>query len=102
MAEGLPVVGVSPCSSGRWTTHNRELTLDTGGSEAVGALCAAGLLPVLHGDAVLDRALGCTILSGDTLLTALCAALRPPLAVFLVRGCGLCLLEIVLRTALGT
>lgn len=34
------------------------------GCDAVAELLAAGLLPVLHGDAVLDTALGCTILSG--------------------------------------
>lgn len=34
------------------------------GCTAVHELLAGGLVPVLHGDAVLDGALGCTILSG--------------------------------------
>ena len=34
------------------------------GGASASALLAAGLLPVLHGDCVLDTALGCTVLSG--------------------------------------
>ena len=57
-------------------------TLDTGVRQ-VCSLLDAGLLPVLHGDAVLDELQGSSILSGDTLMVLLSHALRPRLAVFL-------------------
>lgn len=80
LAAGLPAVGLSPCGS--WSCSNRVLAAD--GADAVAALLAAGLVPVLHGDAVLDAALGCTILSGDLIITRLTERLRPPVVVFLV------------------
>ena len=77
---GVPAVGVSPCGS--WTTRRRRVVAD--GCDGVAALLAAGLVPVLHGDAVMDEALGCTILSGDLVITRLCERLRPPVVAFLV------------------
>ena len=59
-----------------------------GGADAVQALLAAGLTPVLHGDAVLDASQGASILSGDTLMVSLASALRPCLAVFLTDVAG--------------
>lgn len=59
LAAGLPAVGLSPC--GAWTTRRRAVVAD--GCGAVAALLHAGLVPVLHGDAVLDEELGCTIVS---------------------------------------
>jgi isopentenyl phosphate kinase len=50
---------------------------------AVASLLSSGLLPVLHGDAVLDSSLGCTILSGDTIIRHLAEQLRPQFVVFL-------------------
>jgi isopentenyl phosphate kinase len=47
------------------------------------AVLDAGLVPVLHGDAVLDRQQGSAIVSGDMILDSLCASLRPSAAVFL-------------------
>ena len=38
-------------------------------------LMAAGFLPVVHGDAVLDDEQGCAILSGDAIAQRLCEAL---------------------------
>jgi hypothetical protein len=38
---------------------------------------------VLHGDCVLDTALGCTVLGGDTLMETLATELRPRRVVFL-------------------
>lgn len=78
---GVPAVGVSPCPA--WTTRQRQVATD--GCGGVAALLSAGLVPVLHGDAVLDEELGCTILSGDVLVTRLCHAFRPPVVAFLVR-----------------
>lgn len=82
VAAGVPAVGVSPCPG--WTTCQRQVATD--GCTGVAALLAAGLVPVLHGDAVLDQELGCTILSGDVLITRLCQAFRPPVVAFLVRA----------------
>ncbi|KAI3433647.1 hypothetical protein D9Q98_003456 [Chlorella vulgaris] len=85
LAAGVPAVGLSPC--GTWTTSNRRLVAD--GCGAAAALLAAGLVPVLHGDCVLDESLGCTILSGDLIITRLCQRLRPPLVVFLTNVDGI-------------
>ncbi len=82
LAAGVPAVGVSPCPT--WATRRRQVATD--GCAGVAALLAAGLVPVLHGDAVLDEELGCTILSGDLLVTRLCQAFRPPVVAFLVRS----------------
>lgn len=54
----------------------------------VAACLAAGLVPVLHGDAVLDTHTGCTVLSGDVILSVLARALCPRRAVFLTNVCG--------------
>lgn len=92
VAAGVPAVGVSPCPA--WTTRQRQVATD--GCGGVAALLGAGLVPVLHGDAVLDEELGCTILSGDVMVTRLCQAFRPPVVAFLVRllslraGCLAC------------
>ncbi|PRW58253.1 glutamate 5-kinase isoform X1 [Chlorella sorokiniana] len=85
VAAGVPAVGVSPCPG--WTTSGRQVATD--GCAGVAALLAAGLVPVLHGDAVLDRELGCTILSGDVLVTRLCQAFRPPVVAFLTNVPGI-------------
>lgn len=80
LAAGVPAVGLSPC--GAWTTRARKVAAD--GCSAVADLLAAGLDPVLHGDAVLDEELGCTILSGDLIVSRLCERFRPPVVAFLV------------------
>ncbi|GIL64526.1 hypothetical protein Vafri_18420 [Volvox africanus] len=58
------------------------------GASAVADCLRAGLVPVLHGDAVLDEQLGCTILSGDTLVRDLAEQLRPQYVVFLTNVAG--------------
>ncbi|KXZ47256.1 hypothetical protein GPECTOR_36g11 [Gonium pectorale] len=83
-AAGAPAVGVSPLAI--YTTRNREVSRS--GAAAVADCLASGLLPVLHGDAVLDEQLGCTILSGDTLVRDLAEALRPQFVVFLTNVPG--------------
>lgn len=59
---GVPACGLSPC--GVWATRGGQVADDGAGVAAARALLAAGLVPVLHGDAVLDQTQGCTILSG--------------------------------------
>lgn len=84
LAVGVPAVAVSPCPT--WSCRRRQVAAD--GCASVAALLAAGLVPVLHGDAVLDAELGCTILSGDLIVTRLCERFRPPVVAFLVGGGG--------------
>lgn len=76
-----------PC----WSTVRPKAPQRTGerrGVDDVRRLLAAGLTPVLHGDAVLDHSQGASILSGDTLMVSLASALRPVLAVFLTDVAG--------------
>lgn len=46
-------------------------------------MLGTGLVPVLHGDAVLDAQQGSAIVSGDMILDTLCASIQPTAAVFL-------------------
>lgn len=78
---GLPATGLSPC--GAWSTSARQLTGD--GCDQVEALLGSGLVPVLHGDAVLDEQLGCTILRSAISIRSLCHA-RPSQLTY--GGCG--------------
>eukprot|EP00891_Asterochloris_glomerata_P001019 jgi/Astpho2/1019/e_gw1.00016.175.1_t len=84
-AEGLPACSVSPCLA--WVTSNRHVTEH--GCRGVHSLLEAGLLPVLHGDCVLDESLGCTILSGDTIVAKLAEEFKPKFVVFMTNVAGL-------------
>ncbi|PWA35182.1 amino acid kinase family protein [Artemisia annua] len=78
--EGIPSVAMSPFSCG-WSTCERNIA-SADVSTVVEAL-DSGFVPVLHGDAVLDESLGCTILSGDVIISHLAAHLKPQYVVFL-------------------
>ncbi|XP_076889835.1 isopentenyl phosphate kinase-like [Bidens hawaiensis] len=78
--EGIPSVAMSPFSCG-WSTRERNIA-SADVSTVVEAL-DSGFVPVLHGDAVLDESLGCTILSGDVIISHLAAHLKPQFVVFL-------------------
>ena len=84
---GLPAVHCRRFRSGASARAPTRASAKAGASQCR-ALLRAGLLPVLHGDSVLDDARGCAILSGDELLEALCDELRPKLAVFLTDVAG--------------
>lgn len=77
--EGVPAVGLSPC--GKWTTRDGKVV--ESGSAAICDFLQADFVPVLHGDCVLDRVRGCTILSGDTVIKTLCEELQVKRVVFL-------------------
>jgi isopentenyl phosphate kinase len=83
-AVGIPAVGVSPFP---WCkTTNRELGNSKDNVQflrRLAELMETGFVPVLHGDAVLDYAKGCTILSGDTILKGISQELDLDYAVFL-------------------
>ena len=89
VAEGVPAVGMSPFGGG-WITAAGAVDASSAAlavSRVRDAL-ASGLVPVVHGDVILDRIKGCAILSGDTLTQDLAAALRPDRAVFLTDVIG--------------
>lgn len=48
----------------------------------------SGFVPVMHGDAVLDESLGCTILSGDVIIRHLAEHFMPEYVVFLTDVLG--------------
>ncbi|TQD89282.1 hypothetical protein C1H46_025131 [Malus baccata] len=79
-AEGIPSIGMSPFSCG-WSTRERNIA--SADLSAVAKAIESGLVPVLHGDAVLDELLDCTILSGDVIISHLAAHLKPDFVVFL-------------------
>jgi isopentenyl phosphate kinase len=72
---GVPAVPVQPSDFVK-TERGRLLPPR---DDPVGALLGLGVVPVLFGDAVLDRELGFTILSGDQLAAWLVLALGAPI-----------------------
>ena len=70
LRQSVPAVGLPPFP--RWTTRGRGV-VDRSAVDEVRATLDEGLTPVLHGDAVLDRISGTSILSGDVLMRRLAA-----------------------------
>uniref|UniRef100_A0A175YJV8 Isopentenyl phosphate kinase n=1 Tax=Daucus carota subsp. sativus TaxID=79200 RepID=A0A175YJV8_DAUCS len=79
--EGIPSIGMSPFSCG-WSTCKRKI--DSADVTMITKAINSGFVPVLHGDAVLDSSLDCTILSGDVIISHLAAQMKPEFVVFLV------------------
>ncbi|KAJ9709407.1 hypothetical protein PVL29_001065 [Vitis rotundifolia] len=79
--EGIPSIGMSPFSCG-WLTCERNVA--SADVSMVAKAIDSGFVPVLHGDAVLDEAQDCTILSGDVIIRHLAAQLKPEYVVFLI------------------
>ena len=75
---GVPAISVSP-SSFITTSDGRISSVDFG---IVGRLVVKGILPVLFGDAVLDRKRGFAILSGDQLAVRIAVALGASKLIF--------------------
>ena len=89
---GVAAVGVPPCTA-FGATRGRGVVPIASRRRGLGRvrelLVRAGpVVPVLHGDAVLDDVQGASILSGDTLVEVLAAHLRPGLVVFLTDVAG--------------
>ena len=82
--EGVPAVSVSPFPS--WKTDQGTLVADA--ADEVERLLLLGFVPVLHGDAVLDTSLGCTILSGDRVMERLASILQPTCVGFITDVSG--------------
>ncbi|KAK7309826.1 hypothetical protein RJT34_06879 [Clitoria ternatea] len=83
--EGIPSVGMSPFSCG-WFTSGRHIS--SADLSSVAKAIDSGFTPVLHGDAVFDEIQGCTILSGDVIISHLAAYSKPEYVVFLTDVCG--------------
>jgi len=83
VTQGLPAVAISPCPFvGTVKKKLPSLQLPTSTAEGVVGLIKRGLVPVVHGDAVLDVAQGAAILSGDVWMVELCKELLARSAVF--------------------
>ncbi|XP_010532643.1 PREDICTED: uncharacterized protein LOC104808621 [Tarenaya hassleriana] len=83
--EGIPSVGISPFSCG-WSTSKRDVA--SADLSTIAKTIDSGFVPVMHGDAVLDNTLGCTILSGDVIIRHLAEHLKPEYVVFLTDVLG--------------
>lgn len=87
---GVAAVGASPFAD-FGATRGRGVVPAAArrrGLARVRELLRRGMVPVLHGDAVLDELQGASILSGDVLVDLLSDALRPKLCVFLTDVAG--------------
>ncbi|KAI7876386.1 hypothetical protein K492DRAFT_172581 [Lichtheimia hyalospora FSU 10163] len=66
---GLPVLSLSPFDHLETDGGDRSSTMCFEPlAQRADQLLKLGFIPLLHGDAVLDRTLGCTILSGDVVM----------------------------------
>ncbi|RDD44967.1 Isopentenyl phosphate kinase [Trichoplax sp. H2] len=81
----VPAVSISPC--GLWKTTDRSVTSTF--LQPINDLLRAGFVPVVHGDAVIDTSLGCTILSGDTIIQILAENLCPKRIIFITDTNGI-------------
>ncbi len=70
-AEGIEAIGIHPLGSAV-AEDGRLVSFD---SPPLGLMRERGLVPVLHGDVVMDRIRGVSIVSGDQLVTYLAASL---------------------------
>jgi isopentenyl phosphate kinase len=80
--EGVPAVGISPCPFVNTASKKLIDGLPLDAIEGVHSRVNAGLVPVVHGDAVLDTVQACAILSGDIWMVHLCRELSAKAAVF--------------------
>ncbi|KAG9443235.1 hypothetical protein H6P81_014575 [Aristolochia fimbriata] len=83
--EGIPSIGMPPFACG-WSTCERNIACAS--NSQVAKAIASGFVPVLHGDAVFDSSLGCTILSGDVIIRHLAEQFKPNFVVFLTDVLG--------------
>merc|ERR1719203_2314556 len=81
---GLPAITLSPCPF-VFTEHKklRGGRLPADAAQGTAGLLCRGLVPVVHGDVVLDEKQGVAILSGDVWMVELCRELGAKSAVFI-------------------
>lgn len=82
--QGLPAVSCPAFPA--WQTCDGAVTQWP--KEAISSVVTAGLLPVFHGDVVLDTKRGFCVLSGDTIIQILCPDFRVKRVVFLTDVSG--------------
>ncbi|KAF4724780.1 hypothetical protein FOZ63_033064 [Perkinsus olseni] len=88
---GLKAVGMGSCGY-LWTSEKKLPWYTAWGhvlSEGLSGLLKAGIIPVMHGDCVLDDKQVCTILSGDTIFYWMCRAFKPSRGIFLTDVAGI-------------
>ncbi|XP_050417970.1 uncharacterized protein LOC126831491 [Patella vulgata] len=79
LEENIPVVSLSPFQL--WRTKNKDVVKH--GCDVIKETLYKSLLPILHGDCVFDETLGCTILSGDTIIETICTEFDVKKVVFI-------------------
>jgi len=83
VSRGMPAVTISPCPFVGTTSKKLSGSrLPSSTTQGVFGLLDRGLVPVVHGDAILDEAQGCAILSGDIWMVELSRELNARRAVF--------------------
>ncbi|KAF4691110.1 Pyridine nucleotide-disulfide oxidoreductase domain-containing protein 2 [Perkinsus olseni] len=88
---GLKAVGMGSCGY-LWTSEKKLPWYTAWGHvlyEGLSGLLNAGIIPVMHGDCVLDDKQVCTILSGDTIFYWMCRAFKPSRGIFLTDVAGI-------------
>lgn len=79
---GVPAVTISPCPFIGTTGKKIKDGLDNATVQSVRGMLERGLVPVVHGDAVMDDVQGCAILSGDIWMVEMPRTLKARRAVF--------------------
>ncbi|KAK5578679.1 hypothetical protein RB653_008352 [Dictyostelium firmibasis] len=74
---GLNVCSMSPFSSWRTNNGGDNVVQHNIDNISFSLNNFPNIIPILHGDVCLDNTLGCTILSGDTIIRELCFKLKP-------------------------
>ncbi|KAN0024794.1 hypothetical protein ACTFIV_009203 [Dictyostelium citrinum] len=74
---GLNVCAMSPFSSWRTNNGGDNVVQDNIDNINFTLNHFPKIIPILHGDVCLDNSLGCTIISGDTIIRELCYKLKP-------------------------
>ncbi|MFD3166870.1 isopentenyl phosphate kinase [Herpetosiphon sp. NSE202] len=69
----LPAIGIQPMASGFANAGE----IQTLGTQQIATLLAAGTIPVVYGDVLLDSVQGCTIASTERIFSALVGTLQP-------------------------
>ncbi len=69
----LPAIGMQPMASGFANAGEIQQI----GTQQIATLLAAGTIPVVYGDVLLDRVQGCTIASTERIFSALVGTLQP-------------------------
>lgn len=89
LLQGIAAVSLSPFPF--WISKNQFYSQESieHFSASVQDVLKKGLVPVIHGDVILDQDLGCTILSGDKIVSSLSVKFKPKRVVFMTNVNGI-------------